>query len=780
MMKTRIALLLTGAALLGACAATKSTLARTSPETAPGAKGSHENYVKSKGTGFADWLPYDPAEERPAIIPPDIRNLPASRSVFGGAPWVSRGPSPTESAQVRVPPDNEVSGAIHSIAAHPSDANIVFIGAVNGGIWRTGDALATRPTWTPLSEQLPSQSISAIVFDPTDASRRTLLAGTGRFSSLGRRGDDEIGVYRTTDNGNTWTHLGATALVGQRLVAVVARSSTLFAASSASGLFRSTDTGATWALVPTSSGLPAGGISALVEDKSNVNRLIIAVRTGQIFRSDDAGANWINVTTGVTNITAASEVRLAFGPTPVVYASVTNAGRLAGMFRSPDLGATWAAMDVPAVHPGGQGSLHGALVAHPTNPNLVFVSGDRITASPFTGNVFRLNGSAAFTTQGTSVVDGGANNTAPHADSRFMVFDAAGNLLQSDDGGIYRLTNADNASATWTSVIGNLNVTEIHSVAHNTLTDIVVIGTQDNGTHQQVAATNLRWRLINGGDGGDVAIDNEALGTAGAYTYLSSQNLSGFRRRQTDPANTFIASLTFPAITDVQFVTPIELNPTNQRRLLVGGATNLYEADGAGSASTGTLPVYVTIAPSPPLLSGANQGALAYGAADDPNAIYAGKGAGVIKRAGAATTMSATAALPVGAAAITDVGMNPQSSLRVAAIDNDQVFFSADGGTSWTDISFNIGSVSSFDFRTVEFITGSMGEMLALGTRSGVYTLRAGETTWVRLGTGMPDVLVYDLRYVPSRQMLVAGTLGRGAWTFVFSDPNVLFKNGFE
>jgi hypothetical protein len=73
-----------------------------------------------------------------------------------------------------------------------------------------------------------------------------------------------------------------------------------------------------------------------------------------------------------------------------------------------------------------------------------------------------------------------------------------------------------------------------------------------------------------------------------------------------------------------------------------------------------------------------------------------------------------------------------------------------------------------------------MGEMLALGTRSGVYTLRAGETTWVRLGTGMPDVLVYDLRYIPSRQMLVAGTLGRGAWTFVFNDPNVLFKNGFE
>lgn len=73
-----------------------------------------------------------------------------------------------------------------------------------------------------------------------------------------------------------------------------------------------------------------------------------------------------------------------------------------------------------------------------------------------------------------------------------------------------------------------------------------------------------------------------------------------------------------------------------------------------------------------------------------------------------------------------------------------------------------------------------MGEMLALGTRSGVYSLRAGTTAWHRLGTGMPDVLVYDLRYVPARQLLVAGTLGRGAWTFDLRDPNVFFINGFE
>ena len=53
----------------------------------------------------------------------------------GGGTWTPLGPSPTQSAQVDVPPDDEVSGAIHAIAAHPTNADILYIGAVNGGIW---------------------------------------------------------------------------------------------------------------------------------------------------------------------------------------------------------------------------------------------------------------------------------------------------------------------------------------------------------------------------------------------------------------------------------------------------------------------------------------------------------------------------------------------------------------------------------------------------------------------------------------------------------------------
>ncbi|MGB4858056.1 MAG: hypothetical protein WBP11_01885, partial [Dokdonella sp.] len=91
-----------------------------------------------------DAEPVDPLEQRVAIIPPprpDTEGTEGLSQISQAAnTWVSRGPSPTRSAQVSVPPDNEVSGAVQAIAAHPTNANILYVGAVNGGIWRTYDA----------------------------------------------------------------------------------------------------------------------------------------------------------------------------------------------------------------------------------------------------------------------------------------------------------------------------------------------------------------------------------------------------------------------------------------------------------------------------------------------------------------------------------------------------------------------------------------------------------------------------------------------------------------
>jgi hypothetical protein len=113
------------------------------------------------------------------------------------ADYVAQGPSPITGGQVEnVTPNNEVSGAVHTIVAHPADPNIAWIGTVNGGVWRTMNATAASPTWTPLTDQQASLSIGALELDPTVATNTVLLAGIGRVSSFGRISGPQTGLLR--------------------------------------------------------------------------------------------------------------------------------------------------------------------------------------------------------------------------------------------------------------------------------------------------------------------------------------------------------------------------------------------------------------------------------------------------------------------------------------------------------------------------------------------------------------------------------------------------------
>ena len=185
----------------------------------------------------------------------------------GPGPWSVPG-----WAGPKISPNNEVVGAIHTVAAHPTDANILYVGGVNSGIWRTSNATAPSPNWTPLTDNFPSLSIGALEFDPTDATRRTLVAGIGRFSSFGRSGGPLTGLLRTTDGGDNWAQISHPLLVNQNISGVAARGATLLASANTlfagitGGLFRSADGGINWVQVSGSNGLPAGGVFDLVGD----------------------------------------------------------------------------------------------------------------------------------------------------------------------------------------------------------------------------------------------------------------------------------------------------------------------------------------------------------------------------------------------------------------------------------------------------------------------------------------------------------------------------------
>src|SRR5262245_26907641 len=231
--------------------------------------------------------------------PPSLRQSPPVTRVVGGQ-WIAQGPGPTRNGQVEnISPNNEVVGAIHTVAAHPTDANILYVGGVNGGIWRTGNAKAASPHWTPLTDNLPSFSIGALEYDPTDPTNRTLIAGIGRLFSVFRRDVGPLtGVLRTTDGGDNWTQISHPLLVNQEITSVAARGATLLATPFDAGVVRSTDGGINWVQVSGGAGLPLGPVYDLVSDPNNLNRFYVYVLRTGIFRSDNGGATWINISSG--------------------------------------------------------------------------------------------------------------------------------------------------------------------------------------------------------------------------------------------------------------------------------------------------------------------------------------------------------------------------------------------------------------------------------------------------------------------------------------------------
>ena len=82
-------------------------------------------------------------------------------AALAGPPWVEQGPGPILGGQDEGLTNNPVAGAINAIV--PISADIVFVGTVNGGVWKTSNATAATPTWTPLTDiQLPALSINSL------------------------------------------------------------------------------------------------------------------------------------------------------------------------------------------------------------------------------------------------------------------------------------------------------------------------------------------------------------------------------------------------------------------------------------------------------------------------------------------------------------------------------------------------------------------------------------------------------------------------------------------
>ncbi len=748
--------------------------------------------------------------------------------------WNPIGPFSATDGQVEnISPNDQIVGALHTVIAHPTNADILYAGGTNGGLWKTTNATAASPNWIPLSDSLPSQSIGALTFDVGDATSNTVYAGIGRYSSFGRIGNNRIGLLRTTDDGATLNVVdGSGTLVGKNISGIHANGNTIVVSvntadsfgSSSTGIFRSTNGGATFAQISvgngSSTGLPGGVSYDLVADPTDPNVLytsiVFADPGGQngIYKSVDQGASWTKVSSAAIDAligNGTSNLEMAVGTSNNVYVSVINFGQVDGLFRSGNGGTTWVQMDTPSTNEngtdvglnpgggkgpgpgstpeeiaGGQGAIHFSMVADPNDANIVYVGGDRqplefqsptsVGATDFSGRLFRGDASKAAGTQFVHLTHsntlgpaggGTASSSSPHADSREMVFDANGNIIEVDDGGIYRRTNPQSDTGDWFGIIGDLQVTEAHDVAWDAVSNVGATGNQDTGTTYQPAEGANTWDSLSTADGGDVAIDDITLAASGqSIRYTSFQNLGAFRRTTWDASGNLIGTA-FPALTVSSgspfvgaFRTPVELNNIDPQRLVIQGGNSTYESLNQGNTiaqvGSGVFNGSIT------------QNAIEYGGNKSgvPNldVLWVGSGSDVYFRS-TAGPLAPTSSDPT-TGTIRDLAIDSDDWATAFIIDSNQVFTTTNEGVSWTDITGNLLTMAS-DLRSIRFVAGPNIDAIVVGTNQGVF---ASSTTdpgvWVPLGADLPNVLVYDMEYDIADDVLVAGTLGRGAWKF--------------
>src|SRR2546427_12020741 len=161
----------------------------------------------------------------------------AAIQLSGFPEWVEPGPAEIvrQGGLANVPPFPQ-AGAVEAIAVHPFNDQVIYVGSVNGGAWRTEDA---GKSWKPLTDQFPSLSIGAITIashdvdgqaltsdymgtrTPTPRAKLVVYAGTGQFSAQGE-GGLAIGLLKSHDGGENWELLTSSKLLGLPITAIEA------------------------------------------------------------------------------------------------------------------------------------------------------------------------------------------------------------------------------------------------------------------------------------------------------------------------------------------------------------------------------------------------------------------------------------------------------------------------------------------------------------------------------------------------------------------------------
>jgi hypothetical protein len=754
------------------------------------------------------------------------KTLPSDNQFEGRAEninWHSRGPW-------------NVGGITRALAMDVNDENILLAGTNSGGLWRSVNG---GQSWTQITQKDDYHGITCISQDKRAGHTNVWYFGSGDpycSASGGGAFYSGNGLYKSIDNGLTWTKLSSTSpntpqtfdsnwdiVYKVHTYSKDTVNDVVFTATYGN-IYKSIDGGTTWTVVK-------GNGSAYWTDVNVTPNGVVYATIGSdgggkgIWRSPD-GINFTNITP--PNF-ATTYDRIVSGYTPTNENVVYFLGNTPG-FGTPDTnflgdvewnslwrytyisgngdsaGGIWEDLSNSLPTTGGpfdkfncQGSYDLVIKVKPDDPNVVFIGGTNLYRSTNAFNDASTNRFVGGYEEGTTlpIVLGYQNH---HPDQHEILFYPSdpNKMLSGNDGGVFRTDNCLQDTMQWTSLDNGYITTMFYTLAidHGTPgNDIVIGGAQDNGSWftKDTVLTNP-WVTPRGGDGSFCAIAD------GRTSYYFSIQNGKMMKANVDNNGTITSFARIDPIggEDYQFINPFTLDPNNNNLMYLAAGKYLWKnSDLSGipmvnnwdSISTN----WVQWPDSVPL-SGAEVTAI--GVSKNPaNRVYFGTSKKRLYRIDGA---NAGTPAPVDISGNTTpnifpangyincIAVDPQDADKVMVVFSNysvySVFYTENGGGRWRKVAGNLeqstsgtGNGPSIRWATI-LHPPQGGTAYLLGTSTGLYgtvNLDSTNTVWIQLAANdIGKIVVSMMDYRESDGRLLVATHAQGMYSTYITNVN--------
>jgi photosystem II stability/assembly factor-like uncharacterized protein len=673
------------------------------------------------------------------------RNFNRTQSKSQTVAWQSIGP-------------RNVGGRTLCMAFDPTDTSKLWLGSASGGLWKSTVGGIGLNAWQYVEIGFPVSGVASIAIDPLN--HNTMYIGTGETYDYGTslnglvdrttRGSHGIGILKSTDGGITWAYSLNWLYQQQRtvwdLIINPLNSNCIYAATT-EGVYKSTDAGLNWNLV-----LNRTMVMDLDMDKSDTNVLYAGVgnltsASKGLYKTNDAGLTWTLLGNGLP---AAGDGRISVhihqANSNIVLVHMTNRFSTIGIYRSLNKGLTWTLLSSDPNIASFQGWFSKCLFTKANDSSQIFSGGPSLWQSTDDGLNFN---------QVTSYIPS-LINTNPWPDMHDLLSSPTdpNKLYLLTDAGLYR---SNDFGVSWYWCANGYNVSQFYHGSVSTTDSTVIIGGLQDRNSQRFSSAN-NWTAFGFGDGSYTAIDP----TNDAIQYFSSQGLNVYSS---------ISGSIFSG-NNAAFIAPYMLAPSNSLTIYAGDQYLNLSSDQGATWSNSSL-----VDNGNPILSmdvsRQNELKIYFATAPDVtpqmNVFYSLDGGVNFTNISAGLPNRYPRGIAV------DPVNDSTAYIVFSGFGTGHVYKTINNGAVWTDISLSLPDVP---FHTVLVNPNNANEIFA-GCDLGVFTSTDAGLTWQAMNNGLPlSVFVFDLKYSPSNNALLAFTHGNGVYKIPLS-TSVGVKSNF-